>query len=156
MQSLIGLLRSASLVVDPGRAFLRRVPDLLCGVKNFHHNIGLICEAGADLHTWHSFIQHYNGKSMLLSSRWLPVSSDDYHTLFIDASRPVGFAAVFGENWFAPRFDNAQFYSDFVCQLCFSSHTCAIWYIHKVLSIANPTESFSFQKNIAGLSPVSS
>lgn len=147
MQSLIGLLRFACSVVGPGPAFLRRVPDLLCGVKNFHHNIRLICEAGADLHTWHSFNQHYNGKFILLSSRWLPVSSDDYLTLFIDASRPVGFVAVFGEKWFAPRFDKAQFYSVFVCQLRFSSHTCAMWYIHKVLSIANPTESFFKKKN---------
>lgn len=45
-------------------------------------------------------LQHYNGKSMLLSSRWLPVSSDDFLTLFIDASHPVGFAAVFGEKLF--------------------------------------------------------
>lgn len=89
LQSLIRLLRFACSVVVPGRAFLRRVPGLICCVKNPHHNIGLTCEAGADLHTWHSFNQHYNGKFILLSSRWLPVSSDDYLTLFIDASRPV-------------------------------------------------------------------
>lgn len=103
LQSLIGLLSFACSVVLPGRAFLRRVIDLTCGVKNPHHYIRLTCEARADLYTWYSFIQHYNGKSILLPSRWL---SSDYLTLFTDASGSVGFAAVLGKNWFASRWDN--------------------------------------------------
>ena len=52
LQSLIDLLNYACLVVVPGRAFLRRIIDLTCGVSNPSHYIRLTCEARADLQMW--------------------------------------------------------------------------------------------------------
>jgi hypothetical protein len=98
LQSLIGLLNFACLVVVPGRTFLRRLIDLTCGVSNPNHYIRLTCEARADLHMWSNFVESYNGRSVLLPDIW---SSSDKELLFTDASGSLGFAAVLGTDWFA-------------------------------------------------------
>ncbi|XP_062593507.1 uncharacterized protein LOC134254984 isoform X1 [Saccostrea cucullata] len=98
LQSLIGLLNFACLVVVPGRTFLRRLIDLTCGVSNPNHYIRLTCEARADLHMWSHFIESYNGRSVILPDVW---SSSDKEMLFTDASGSLGFAAVLGTSWFA-------------------------------------------------------
>ena len=66
LQSLIGLLNFACLVVSPGRAFLRRLIDLTIKVFNPFHWIKLTCEARADILAWKCFIESFNGKSMFL------------------------------------------------------------------------------------------
>ena len=66
LQSFIGLLSYACLVVVPGRAFLRRIIDLTCGVSNPSHFIRFNCETRADLQMWALFIEHYNGRSVIL------------------------------------------------------------------------------------------
>lgn len=97
LQSVIGLLNFACKVVRPGRAFLRRLINLTIGfVKPFHH-IRMTKTAKADLYTWLSFLQKFNGKSFFLSDEWL---SDTSLHLYTDASGPLGYGAVFGSNWF--------------------------------------------------------
>lgn len=98
LQSLIGLLNFACLVVVPGRTFLRRLIDLTCGISQPHHHIHLNCDARADLDMWSHFLENYNGKSVLLPEIW---SSSDKELLFTDASGSLGFAAVLGSKWFA-------------------------------------------------------
>lgn len=103
LQSLIGLLNFACLVVVPGRTFLRRLIDLTCGLSKPHHYIRLNCEARADLSMWSHFIESYNGRSVILPDIWL---SSDKELLFTDASGSLGFAAVLGKNWFALSWEN--------------------------------------------------
>lgn len=62
LQSLIGLLNFACVVIAPGRAFLRRLIDLTVKVTNPRHFIRLTCEARADIQCWLQFISHFNGK----------------------------------------------------------------------------------------------
>ena len=102
LQSLIGLLNYACLVVVPGRAFLRRLIDLTCGISCPSHYIRLNREVRADLHMWSHFINNYNGKSVILGDTWL---SSDKALLFTDASGSLGFAAVLGTEWFALSWD---------------------------------------------------
>lgn len=97
LQSLIGLLNFACSVVVPGRAFLRRLIDLTCGVQNHDDLIDLTDETKSDIETWVSFLASFNGKSVFLSQKWF---SSDHITLYTDASGSLGFAAIFGSNWF--------------------------------------------------------
>ena len=111
LQSLIGLLNYACLVVVPGRAFLRRIIDLTCGVSNPSHFVRFNCETRADLQMWSFFIEHYNGRSVILPELF---SSSDKELLFTDASGSIGFAGVLGTEWFAlgwnsvPEFSHLQ------------------------------------------------
>ena len=98
LQSLIGLLNFACLVVPPGRSFLRRLIDRTKNITNPFHFIKLTKEARADINAWKIFIDSFNGKSVFLSDQWL---SSDHLKLFTDASGNIGFSAVFGSWWFA-------------------------------------------------------
>lgn len=98
LQSLIGLLNFACVVIAPGRAFLRRLIDLTVKVTNPRHFIRLTCEARADIQCWLQFISHFNGKSVFLNDTW---SSSDHLTLHTDAASTKGYAAILGSTWFA-------------------------------------------------------
>ncbi len=98
LQSLIGLLNFACKAVAPGRAFLRRLVDLSCGVSKGHHHISLNIQARADIAAWLYFLQSFNGVSMFLHHKW---SSSDAIKLFSDAAGNLGYAAVFGAKWLA-------------------------------------------------------
>lgn len=100
LQSVIGLLNFATSCVVPGRTFLRRLYDLTAGVKWPWFSIRISMEARADLAMWNTFINSFNGRCMFLGDDW--VSSDTLH-LVTDAALSVGFAAVFGSQWFAKR-----------------------------------------------------
>ena len=99
LQSLLGLLNFACSVIIPGRAFLRRLFDLVVGHTSPHYRIKLNAEARADLKAWDDFIQNYNGKSCFLFQKWI---SSDVLKLYSDAAGVHGgFAAVFGSKWIA-------------------------------------------------------
>ena len=100
LQSLIGLLNYACLVVVPGRAFLRRLINLTCHISNPHHFIRLNSAARDDIKMWEQFIGSFNGKSVFLSDLW---STSDSLSMFTDASGTVGYAAILGSNWFAQK-----------------------------------------------------
>ena len=63
LQSLIGLLHHACMVVWPGRTFLRRVIDLLCCFPNDSHPIPLNVEFRKGLAWWVEFFGQRNGIS---------------------------------------------------------------------------------------------
>lgn len=99
LQSLLGLLNFACSVIIPGRAFLRRLYDLTIGHTSPHFMITLNADARADLNLWHTFIENYNGKSCFLFQNWI---SSDVIKLYSDsAGVHGGYAAVFGNKWFA-------------------------------------------------------
>ena len=97
LQALIGLLNFACCVVVPGRAFLRRLIDLTRGVRKPTHHVRLTKESKYDLQVWLNFLRSYNGKSFFLGSRWYTSKT---LKLFTDAAGSLGYAAIFGKQWF--------------------------------------------------------
>ena len=94
LQSIIGKLSFASSVV-PGRAFLRRLIDLLCTAKKPDHFISLSSECKLDLLTWCVFLKSYNGITFFRSLNYLDAS---FLNMQSDAS-PLGFGATFEKHW---------------------------------------------------------
>ncbi|KAK6175768.1 hypothetical protein SNE40_014161 [Patella caerulea] len=97
LQSLLGLLNFATLVVVPGRVFLRRLYDLTIGVKKNYYMIRLTNAAKADLKVWYRFMQSFNGRCMFSNDAWV---GSDHIKLFSDAAQSKGYAAVLGSQWF--------------------------------------------------------
>ena len=86
LQSVIGLLNFACEVILPGRAFLRRLISLTCGISNPYHWIVLNrSELGIkdDLRVWLDFLDEFNGKTFFLSSQ---IFSNSDLKLFTDSS----------------------------------------------------------------------
>lgn len=100
LQSFIGLLNFACSAIVPGRAFLRRLIDLTCGISKPFYWVRLTKETRADLTMLLQFISQFNGKSVFLVKEW---DSSDFISLYTDASGPIGFSAVLGEQWFAQQ-----------------------------------------------------
>jgi hypothetical protein len=65
LQSLIGLLNFACLVVTPGRAFLRRLIDLTRRISQPHFFVWLNRNIKGDLCIWQTFLSSFNGRSFL-------------------------------------------------------------------------------------------
>lgn len=104
LQSITGLLSYACAVVAPGRPFLRRLTDLMIGLRKPHYKRRLNKEARADLQAWRIFIDHFNGKSLFLQDVWL--TSDQIH-LYTDASN-VGFGGFCGRYWFSEQWNGTS------------------------------------------------
>lgn len=66
LQSLTGKLNWASSVVYGGRVFLRRLINAMNSLKHSSHKLRISQHMSQDLHWWHSFMVHFNGKSLLL------------------------------------------------------------------------------------------
>lgn len=96
LHSMIGLLNSACSAIIPGRAFLRRLIDLVIGVKAAHHRIRLTSQVKEDLLVWLEFLNNFNGKSFFLHDEWL--NSHKLH-LYTDTAGSLGFGAIFGNHW---------------------------------------------------------
>ena len=98
LQSLCGLLNFCCKCIKPGRAFLRRLWDLLIhhssGDKSSLH-IKLTSDALQDLRVWSIFLRQFNGISLLAARQW--DISTKLH-LFTDASK-TGFGFCFGSQW---------------------------------------------------------
>ena len=62
LQSLIGHLTHAALVVIPGRTFLI---DLMKMAKHPSHHVRLTADFRSDLHWWASFLPAWNGRSIM-------------------------------------------------------------------------------------------
>ena len=99
LQSLLGLLNFCCKCIRPGRAFLRRLWDLLShhsSSLNAAINISLTSCAAQDLRVWCIFLQQFNGISLLSQVTWQ--HADKIH-LFTDASKK-GYAFCYGSKWF--------------------------------------------------------
>ena len=97
LQSMIGCLNHCCYIIPAGRPFLRRLIDLTKGIPFAHHRIRLNKGARADLATWASFLQNFNGKALFQDSEWFLAA--DFH-LYTDAAQSMGYGATCGRNWF--------------------------------------------------------
>ena len=95
LQSLAGKLQYACKVVRPGRSFLRRVFETLRGVHCNHHHIRLNCAMRSDLAWWETFLESWNGISIL---RPLKIVKPD-HEVYTDASGGFGCGAIWANHW---------------------------------------------------------
>ena len=96
LQSLTGMLNFACQVIEPGRAFSRRLYDLSIGLSKPYHHVKLTCDVKEDLLVWKSFLENYNGRTFFLDYVWL---SNTYLNLYTDAASTIGFGAVFDKRW---------------------------------------------------------
>lgn len=103
LQSIIGTLNFACAVVLPSRAFLRRLIDLTIGVNKPFYRIRITKAVKQNLNVWLEFLMHFNGKSLILTEKWL--TPDQLH-LFTDASGTLGYGALFGSQWFSGKWDS--------------------------------------------------
>ena len=97
LESLIGHLHHAAKVVWPGRAFIRRMIDLLNCFRRQDHPIRLSQEFRLDLAWWHQFLSHWHGVGFWLFPGLSPPPDLEILT---DASGAIGFGAIWGSAWF--------------------------------------------------------
>ena len=100
LQSVIGSLSFVCKAINPGRAFLRRLIDLSCGVKQAWHKIRITQGASRDLKMWLVFLQSFNGSAIIPDQFWC---EDRDLQFFTDASGVIGFGGFFRGNWFQGR-----------------------------------------------------
>ena len=98
LESLIGLLHDASIVVRPGRTFIRQLIDALKSSNHRRRNvfIRLNKQARSDIMWWHCFIEQWNGLSMMIDDK----KSHPDISLTSDASGNWGCGAFFDSLWF--------------------------------------------------------
>lgn len=97
MQSLIGFLNFACSVVQPGRAFLRRLINLTMHVASSQTHIFITHEAKEDMKMWKEFLNQFNGKSIFLNEMFLSSHTLELHT---DAAQSLGYAGIYKNRWF--------------------------------------------------------
>ena len=95
LKSTIGKLQFATAVVTPGKPFLRRMHDLTIKVSKPFHFIRVTKQVKRDLQLWLTFLDEYNGKTML---SFKPAFDSQSLHFFSDASK-VGFGATFKNSW---------------------------------------------------------
>ena len=105
LQSLVGKLNHASLVVVPGRTFLRRLFNLLRESQRHRRFIRLNNEARLDLKWWSEFLPSWNGVCFFDLPDWAPVPDFQLAT---DASGSKGFGAYNNGQWFNGAWLSAQ------------------------------------------------
>ena len=93
LESLIGKLQDAAKVIPPGRAFLRRIIDLLQGGWHYNHHIRLNRKFFADLRWWQFLLSYWNGV------RFVPLQRPEV-VVVSDASGSWGCGAYCGTRWF--------------------------------------------------------
>ena len=98
VQSLTGMLNFACAVVEPARAFSRRLYDLTLGVTQSHHRIKITRAVKEDLHVWKTFLLSFNRKSFFLDFHFL---SQHLLRFYTDSSSTIGFGGYFGSHWFS-------------------------------------------------------
>lgn len=88
LESLVGKLAHASKVVKPGKTFMRRMFELLRGVRRPYHHIRLNLSFQSDLLWWDRFLALWNGCSMI------PVDQGQATHIWTDASGSFGCGAL--------------------------------------------------------------
>ena len=96
LKSLVGKLENACKVVRPGRSFLRHMLDLLHGVHSNRRLIRLSEAFRSDVLWWHTFLEGWNGISMIPYGDSRPADV----VVHTDASGALGCAAWWQNGWF--------------------------------------------------------
>ena len=99
LESLVGKLSHASRVVQPGKTFLRQLFELLKGTHKGFHHIRLNVSARSDIYWWSTFVQSWNGVSLLREFGKEEVD----HYVTTDASGQVGCGGLWHNKWFQIR-----------------------------------------------------
>ncbi len=67
LESIVGKLSHAARVVVPGRTFIRGLLGLIRGTRQPHHRIRLSLASRSDIQWWLTFLDSWNGVSMIRS-----------------------------------------------------------------------------------------
>ena len=124
LESLVGTLQHACQVVRPGRAFLRRIIDLLRipSATKGHHHIRLNCEFRADLQWWATLAEHWNGVAIF------PCPSEPVVRVTSDASGSWGCGAWSDSRWFQLEWSaSARGHHISFKELFAGLVSCAVW-----------------------------
>ena len=97
LQSLTGMLNFACQVVEPARAFSRRLYNLSIGLSKPYHHVKITSQVKEDLSVWDNFLKNYNGRTFFLDYIWL---TNHQLQLYTDAASTIGYGAVFKDRWF--------------------------------------------------------
>ena len=97
LESLIGHLHHAAKVCWPGRAFIRRMIDLLRCFRRQDHPIRLNREFHKDLQWWLQYTAEWSGVCFWLFPGMSAVSDLEVTS---DAAGAVGYGAIFQDQWF--------------------------------------------------------
>ena len=96
LPSLLGHLNFACKVIKPGRCFLKRLYDLTCGSHRSDHFIKLNIAARADLKVWASFLEDYNGCTIITGDKFILSNTLQFNT---DAAKCKGFTGFLQQFW---------------------------------------------------------
>lgn len=105
LESLIGHLHHAAKVVWPGRAFIRRMINMLSCFRRQDHPIRLNKEFRLDLQWWLCFLVDWNGVKFWHFPGLCPVPDIEVTS---DAAGAVGYGAFFGKQWFNGVWQQSQ------------------------------------------------
>ena len=108
LESLIGKLNHACKVVRPGKTFMRRMFELLTGTRRAHYYVHLSTAMLSDLRWWATFMEEWNGASLLQEFGQRQVS----HKCWTDASGSFGCGAVWGVEWLQVEWPTAYMVRD--------------------------------------------
>ena len=104
VQSVVGMLNFACTIIEPARAFSRRLIDLTKGLTIPYHHIKVTRQSKEDLKVWKQFLLGYNRKTFFLDYKF--VSTKVLH-LFTDSCTTVGFGGYYGDKWFCGKWPKA-------------------------------------------------
>lgn len=98
LQALVGLLNFCTRAIPVARAFNRRFYDAMTGITKSFHHVRVSSFMKADIHTWISFLDHFNGYCSFPELSWYDNSTLELYTDSA-GSAELGCAAVFGCSW---------------------------------------------------------
>ncbi len=103
LESLVGSLNHACKAVRPGRAFKRRLQDLLASVNRNGRRVRLNVEARADVEWWFQFGSRWNGTSLMRS---VVAMDEPREEMVSDASGRWGCGAAWSGEWFQIQWES--------------------------------------------------
>ena len=100
VQSVVGMLNFACTIIEPARAFSRRLIDMTKGITVPYHHIKITRQSKEDLKVWKQFLLSYNRKTFFLDYKFISSPSLDLYT---DSCTTIGFGGYLGERWFCGK-----------------------------------------------------
>ena len=98
MQSVIGSLQFACRAIIPGRPFIRRLINSICGLTRPYHHVRITKSMKLDLTIWLKFFQDFNGIHVFHDRFWLTNIEAEWYT---DSAASAGFGIYFAGRWCA-------------------------------------------------------
>ena len=105
LESFVGKLQHASLVVRHGRTFLRRLFNALSGLRQKHHCFRLSRACKQDIAWWGALLAEWNGVSFYERTHWEVIPDVKIAS---DASGKLGYGVTYNELWFNGSWNKDQ------------------------------------------------